>query len=106
MRPTIAGLWSNVEKAWILADGGDISETVSGPKVTRFYANLCGDYQRVTCDTWAATAAGIPASMHTHIDRNRYVHLELAYQRVSAELGFLPAELQAICWIVVRGKGE
>jgi hypothetical protein len=104
--PTVAGVRVNVDRAWKIATGEGSSADVSGPKVSAFYANLCGDYQRVTIDVWAARAAGIDEAHHTHLDRYRYVYLERAYQVVAAELGFAPAELQAICWIVVRGKGE
>jgi hypothetical protein len=103
--PSIAGVRRNVDRAWEIANGASL-ELVSGPKVTSFYANLTGDFQRVTCDTWAARAAGIDDKHHNHLDRMRYKHLEIAYQVVARELEFAPAELQAICWIVVRGKGE
>lgn len=102
----IAGLAKNRIRAWEIARGIGTTADVSGPKVSAFYANLCGDFQRVTCDTWAARAAGIDDKHSNHLDRYRYVYLERAYQVVAAELGFQPAELQAICWIVVRGKGE
>lgn len=105
LRPKVAGFARKGEKAWEVANGAPI-ELVSGPKVSSFFANLCGDYQRVTCDTWAARAAGIPDEQHGHLDRNRYKHLERAYQVVAKELEFEPAELQAICWIVVRGNHE
>lgn len=103
--PTVAGVRRNVDKAWDIAQGGTL-ETVSGPKVSAFYANLCGNLERVTIDTWAARAAGLDDKHHNHLDRMRYAHLEKAYQTVAHELEFRPAELQAICWIVVRGKGE
>lgn len=103
--PVMAGLNRNINKAWDTANDGDLFR-VSGPKVSAFYANLCGNFQRVTLDVWAARAAGLTDEVMNHIDRNRYVYLERAYQAVAAELGFAPAELQAICWIVVRGKGE
>lgn len=101
----VAGLASNRNKAWDIANGGDIAQ-VTGPKVSSFYANLCGDLQRVTIDVWAARVAGVADSDMSHLDGNRYAHLERAYQVVAKDIGFAPAELQAICWIVVRGKGE
>lgn len=105
VRPKVAGFPRKGERAWEIANGGPL-ELVTGPKVTSFYANLCGDFQRVTCDTWAARAAGIDDKHHNHLDRMRYKHLEIAYQIVAKELAFEPAELQAICWIVVRGNHE
>jgi len=121
--PVMAGLNRNIDKAWDIANG-DSLQRVSGPKVTRFYANLCGDLQRVTCDVWAARAAGCKARLPKGATDEQiaeetarlvqaatrpgyaYDTLEKAYQNVAAKLGFEPAELQAICWIVVRGKGE
>lgn len=104
--PTVAGVRRNVDKAWTIALGEGSTADVTGPKVSAFYANLCGDLSRVTIDVWAARAAGVADTDMSHLDRYRYMYLERAYQVVAAELGFKPAELQAICWIVVRGKGE
>jgi hypothetical protein len=101
----VAGLRSNVERAWYIAQTGDVSP-VSGPKVTSFYANLRGDFSRVTLDVWAARAAGIPENLHSHIDRARYVHLSQSYARVAALTGHAPAVLQAIVWVTVRGRHE
>lgn len=103
--PVVAGVRRNVAKAWETANDGDVFR-VTGPKVSAFYQNLLGNLQRVTIDVWAARAAGVPDAEMTHLDRTRYVTLERAYQNVARELGFLPAELQAICWIVQRGHGE
>lgn len=103
--PVVAGVRRNVDKAWQIATGGPLS-LVTGPKVSSFYANLCGNFERVTIDVWAARAAGVSDDEMTHLDRTRYASLERAYQAVAHELSFQPAELQAICWIVVRGKGE
>lgn len=103
--PVVAGLRRNVWKAWETARDGDLTR-VSGPKVSAFYANLCGDFQRVTIDVWAARAAGVSDREMSHLDRNRYKCLERAYQSVARELYFAPAELQAIVWIVQRGHGN
>lgn len=101
----VAGLRANVERAWYIAQTGDVSP-VSGPKVTSFYANLRGDFSRVTLDIWAARAAGIPEELHNHLDRARYVHLSQSYARVAALTGHAPAVLQAIVWVAIRGKHE
>lgn len=103
--PSVAGVSRNVVRAWETANDGDVTR-VSGPKVSAFYANLCGDFQRVTIDVWAARAAGIQEQSMNHLDRNRYKYLERAYQAVANELHLQPAQLQAIVWIVTRGKGE
>lgn len=105
--PVTAGLNRNIAKAHKVALGELDTTAVSGPKVSCFYANLSGDLQRVTLDVWAGRAAGLTESETDRgIRGKRYDYLERAYVRVAQSLGFEPAELQAICWIVVRGKGE
>ncbi len=105
VQPTVAGVRRNVSKAWDTAQDKDVTR-VSGPKVSAFYANLCGDFNRVTIDVWAARAAGVSEVEMSHLDRNRYKCLERAYQNVAYELALNPAALQAIVWCVQRGHGE
>lgn len=105
--PVMAGINANISKAYDVATGARGVDAVSGPKVSCFYANLCGDFQRVTLDIWAGRAAGMTDAQLNHgVRGKRYVYLERAYQNVARELGFLPAELQAIVWCVVRETGE
>lgn len=105
--PVTAGLNRNIAKAHSVALDERGTNAVSGPKVSCFYANLAGNLQRVTLDVWAGRAAGLTeAETDKGIRGKRYEYLERAYVRVAESLGFEPAELQAICWIVVRGKGE
>jgi hypothetical protein len=104
--PIVAGIRRNVNKAWHIAETGDIA-LVSGPKVSAFFANLCGDLERVTIDVWAARACGITdEKLMSHLDRMRYVSIETAYRNAARTLNLLPAQLQAICWIVERGHGD
>jgi hypothetical protein len=104
--PIVAGIRRNVAKAWHIAETGDTS-LVSGPKVCSFFANLCGDLERVTIDFWAARACGITdEKLMSHLDRMRYVSIETAYRNAARTLNLLPAQLQAICWIVERGHGD
>lgn len=103
--PVVAGVARNRAKAWEIAQSGDIS-LVSGPKVSSFYANLCGDFTRVTCDVWAARAAGVHESEMGHIDRARYQRLQASYQRAAEMTGHAPAELQAIVWVAIRGAAH
>lgn len=105
--PVMAGLNRNIQKAYDVAGDHRGIEAVSGPKVSCFYANLSGNLERVTLDVWAGRAAGLTIEeTNSGIRGKRYEYLEQAYINVAHELGFQPAELQAICWIVVRGKGE
>ena len=104
--PIVAGVRRNVNKAWMIAETGDTA-LVSGPKVSAFFANLCGDFERVTIDVWAARVCGITdEKIMNHLDRTRYVSIEIAYRNAARTLGLLPAQLQAICWIVERGHGD
>lgn len=103
--PVVAGTRRNVERAWDIAQSGDTS-LVSGPKVSSFYANLCGDYNRVTIDVWAARAAGISDAHMTHLDRRRYTAIVTAYRLAAMDSGHTPAQFQAIVWTVVRGNHE
>jgi hypothetical protein len=103
--PTVAGTRRNVERAWTIAQAGDTS-LVSGPKVSSFYANLCGDYNRVTIDIWAARAAGVSDSVMSHLDRRRYTALVTAYRLAAMDCGHTPAQFQAIVWTVTRGNHE
>lgn len=105
--PVMAGLNRNISKAFDVASDTRGIDAVSGPKVSCFYANLSGDLNRVTLDVWAGRAAGLTvAETDKGIRRKRYEYLERAYINVARELGFKPAELQAICWVVVREGGE
>lgn len=105
--PVMAGLNRNIQKAYDVALDKRGCDAATGPKVSCFNANLSGNLERVTLDVWAGRAAGLTAiETDSGIRGKRYEYLECAYQNVAHELGFLPAELQAICWVVVRGKGE
>lgn len=58
----------SVLNAWInntvTSLSGDIDQLVlSGPKVNSFFANLIGEVDEVTNDTWMATFAGVPAKV-------------------------------------------
>lgn len=105
--PMTAGFNRNIQKAYDVALDTLDATAATGPKVSCFYANLSGNLERATLDVWAGRAAGLTAvETDSGIRGKRYEYLEKAYVNVAHELGFKPAELQAICWLVVRGKGE
>ncbi len=100
--PVVAGLRSNRSKAWrILAENADPADVLSGPKVRAFYANICGDTDRVTVDVWAAHAAEGRADKNAP-KGGRYVRLERAYQLAADLLGVTPRECQAAVWTYFR----
>jgi hypothetical protein len=90
--PVCAGLNRNIAKAHLIALDELDESAVSGPKVESFYANLAGNFEKVTCDTWAGKAAGLSErEMDAGLRGQRYVYLEKAYQNVAHSLGFAPA---------------
>ena len=104
--PTCGGVRRNVERAWYIAESGDTS-VVGGPKVCSFYANLTGNFDAVTCDVWACTAAGLDGDVLGHRGHDTlYRHLADTYRNVAALVSLAPAALQAIVWIAIRGNHE
>lgn len=104
-RISYAGVYSsNIEKAvHILFDATDWERWLSGPKVTSFAANIWGDPDTVTVDTWAwriATGAGLWAPPKG-LDR-QYEAISNAYRSVAGRVGIEPRQMQAITWITVR----
>lgn len=94
---------NNVDKALHILSTGDTS-ILSGNKVTRFYLNILGNNDLVTCDRWAIRAAyGINQSGKIDSPTNKqYDLISQAYISLAHELNLTPRELQAIIWIVVR----
>lgn len=101
----------NVTKAWRIMDGDP--SALSGPKVTAFAANLMGDTDYLTLDSWAVRIAigwtrarnfrdgsGVqsPGRYRSAIDRG--------YRMAAARVGLPVAHLQAILWVHVRGDSE
>lgn len=72
---------------------------LSGEKVDSFAANLVGEYDRVTNDTWQAQFFGIEAG---GLKGARYLALSAATRRAAAKLGWSPAEAQAAIWTFTR----
>ena len=70
-------------------------------------ANLTGNFDAVTCDVWACTAAGLDGDVLGHRGHDTmYRHLADAYRNGAALVSLAPAALQAIVWIAIRGKHE
>lgn len=70
-------------------------EPLSGYKVPAFAANLKGDMNRVTIDTWTLRYFGLQQS---RIRRKEYFRLEVAIQKMARRRGMKPAEYQAKIW--------
>jgi hypothetical protein len=103
--PATKCILGNWRKAWRIATGAHPLTVLSGPKVTAFYRNICGKNDTsVTVDIWAYRVADpMPTVGLTPV---QYRKISSAYQTVAKTLGIVPAHLQAICWIAIRGTGE
>lgn len=90
-----------------MADPQNALAHVVGPKLHPFACNIAGDLTMVATDRWAQRA-GFGSSDDKVCDRfigRKGVRdtLILAYQKVAADVGLEPAELQAVVWVQVRG---
>jgi hypothetical protein len=103
--PKTKCILGNWRKAWRIATGAHPLTVLAGPKVTAFYRNICGKNDTsVTVDVWAYRVADpIPTVGLTPV---QYRKIASAYQAVASALGIVPSQLQAICWIAIRGTGE
>jgi hypothetical protein len=99
--PSVAGYNRNCEKAWAIANGADPAEILGGPKVTSFYANICGDENAVTIDVWAARAAEGESNVNAP-SGNRYRELAEAYRLAARARNVSPMVMQATVWVYTR----
>jgi hypothetical protein len=111
--PTVAGTYSNVAKAWRIANGEDVEMVLSNGqrdrayKVKRFYRNITGDHNCVTVDMWATKAAYPECEDGTTIRGNLYLRIEEAYQIAARIAGNIsPRDLQAAVWVHIRGSAD
>lgn len=99
--PKCSAYGTNVRKAWRIANGEAPAQVLSGPKVNAFYRNICGDYNGVTVDVWAARVAE-PYNHKFPGKQKHYDEIADAYRNVADAVNTFPAFLQATCWIAVR----
>jgi len=101
VKPKVSAYGANLNKAWRIANGEQPAKVLGGPKVNAFYRNICGDYNGVTVDVWAARVAEPYNRRFAGKDKD-YQVIATAYATVADHLNIFPAFLQAICWIAVR----
>jgi hypothetical protein len=101
VKPKVSAYGANRDKAWRIAKGEAPSTVLGGPKVNAFYRNICGDYNGVTVDVWAARVAE-PYNLHFAGRPETYAVIAEAYTNAAMALGTFPAFVQAVCWIVIR----
>lgn len=80
-----------------------LGEELSGLKVTAFKANLFGDEDRVTIDTWMITFAGIQHE-GTILTKGGQLAYTRRVQRAGKILGWTPAQVQAGVWSYCYAK--
>lgn len=92
-----------------IIDGADIDTTLtSNPdnlKLVNFTRNLSGDYQSVTVDRWAHRVA--TNGERGDVPKGKtYRAIASAYVEAAALRNVSPATMQAITWVIARGKAS
>jgi hypothetical protein len=106
-------VYRNKEKAWKIARGEykwspeeHLNACPGYYKVNNFFKNIIGCVDCVTVDVWAARVA-LPDYTGASIKGNTYLEVEKAYQDAARAIcGINARDLQAVCWINVRGSGK
>lgn len=74
-----------------------------GPKTNAFARAIAGDMDAVVVDVWMCRAAGLGKDAP---NVREYRAIAEAVRTVAAEYRMAPAVMQALLWIIVRGKAE
>lgn len=85
----------------------DVLTIASGHKTVSFAYNILNAHDSsdnmVTLDRWAYRVAN-PDCEYKGLSKNQYNRLANDYRVVANHLGIKPSELQATCWVVIRGE--
>jgi len=101
--PLVRGFSTNLAKAWRILEGENPSDVVSGPKVTAFFHNICGEQDLVTLDTHAMNAwAGDPTGKAYPAKVREQMRAD--YVDCATLVGVAPSEFQAVVWVVWRAQ--
>jgi hypothetical protein len=103
--PTVGGgaIRRNVDIARriLIAEATDVRDYFAdAPKVEAFAANLAGDFHRVTVDTHGGQAGLNDPQAVLYLSRPKFDIFADCYTTVAYEVGELPADFQAVCWVV------
>lgn len=108
-------LHTNHVRALNILRGTHTPDDWQGPKIKAFYANILGDKNAVTIDTWAMVAAfNVSADdgseefgmLQVYVKRSGvYDMVADAYRIAARNYGIAPCEMQAIVWVAVRNAG-
>lgn len=94
-------LGANVRRALGAMEAEKPLDTLHGPKVAAFAANILGDTDAVTVDVWALRVALGPDAPDS-VTPKQYRLVADAYRAAAREAGVTPATIQATTWIVAR----
>lgn len=91
-----------------LASAGQLTEeaakrTLNGPKISAFFENIYRPEtsEAVTIDVWMIRFL---EPTFKHMTPKRYRNIESELSKAAKNMGLKPHQLQAICWIYVRGE--
>src|SRR5574338_342165 len=98
------GLKRNIAKAKLALASDDPLSLVTGQKTSRFAQNLLGNLEPVTVDVWALRCAGLRDTESVNV--TDYRRIEESFRSVAARRSLEPAVVQAIAWVVERGKAH
>lgn len=92
---------TSFHKAMRIYRGGERPLAVlAGPKTRAFYRALMGDDHSAVVDVWVLRAVGWTRSLTDKV----YRRIAGALARAAALVGVPVATLQAVAWVVVRGR--
>jgi hypothetical protein len=74
-----------------------------GLKTNNFARAISGDGEAVVIDTWMLKAAQHPSKS---VNKTEYLQLAESVREVARMHGWEPAAMQALIWIVVRGRAQ
>lgn len=95
-------------RAIVALDSEDPIATINGQKTNAFAHNIIGDYSKVTVDVWAIACAfgRMPNDKEQILNKTQYNQIAYCYEYVAKQFKITPAQMQAICWVVTRGKAQ
>lgn len=95
----------SAERAGAIRSGATPLSVLGGPKTRAFYRNIMGATDPVTvdCHTMAVANWTTDADAPTH---KQYRQIADAYRIAARECGETPRSMQAIVWIVARGRSN
>ncbi len=96
----------SIENARKALSSDDPLSTLSGPKTTAFAQNILGFGDVITVDVWAARIALGDRSSAVTISKKTYSIFAEAYRIAAKRAKVSPSEIQAVTWIVARGKSK